>query len=106
MKVQRYQYVTVGQPLIDILSDKDLELELVAPSRWLAWLQPGERFIVRVDELERTFPAIVTRIGARIDPVSQTIKIYARIDGVYPELRTGMSGLAQFSRTEPVAQRP
>ncbi|MCB8820582.1 efflux RND transporter periplasmic adaptor subunit [Microvirga rosea] len=105
-KVQRYQYVTVGQPLLDILSDKELELELVAPSRWLAWLQAGEKLSVRVDELERTFPAIVTRIGARIDPVSQTVKIYARIDGVFPELRTGMSGLAQFSHTGLAAQQP
>lgn len=106
LKVQRYQYVAVGQPLIDILSDKDLELELVAPSRWLAWLKPGEAFKVRVDELERSFPAIVTRIGARIDPVSQTVKIYARIDGTFPELRTGMSGLAQFARTGQAAQQP
>ena len=96
-KVQPFQYVTVGQPVIDILNDRDLELELLASSRWLSWLKPGATFVVRVDELGRDFPAIVTRIGPRIDPVSQTVKIYGRIDGEFTELVPGMSGLARLS---------
>lgn len=106
LKVQRYQYVTVGQPVIDILSDRDLEVELLAPSRWLSWLKPGARFEVHIDELGRAFPAVVARIGARIDPVSQSVKIYARMDGVFPELVPGMSGLARIAPgSDPVSQR-
>ena len=96
-KVQRFQYVTVGQPIIDILNDRDLEVELLAPSRWLSWLKPGTAFVVRIDELGRDFPAIVTRIGPRIDPVSQSVKIYGRVDGEFTELMAGMSGLARLS---------
>jgi len=105
-KVQRYQYVTLGQPIIDILNDRDLELELLAPSRWLSWLKPGAAFVVRIDELGREFPAIVTRIGPRIDPVSQAVKIYARMDGDFPELAPGMSGLARLSPRAEAAVRP
>lgn len=96
-KVQPFQYLTAGQPVIDILNDRDLELELLASSRWLSWLKPGAAFVVRIDELGRDFPAIVTRIGPRIDPVSQTVKIYGRVDGEFPELVPGMSGLARLS---------
>jgi RND family efflux transporter MFP subunit len=94
LKVRRYQYVSAGEPMLDIVSDHDLEVELLAPSRWLSWLKPGAAFAVRIDELNHDFPAVVARIGARIDPVSQSIKIYGRIDGDFPELIPGMSGLA------------
>jgi len=96
LKARRYQYVTVGQPILDVLNHRDLELEAIVPSRWLSWLKAGMPFDVRIDELDRTFPAVVTRIGGRIDPVSQSIPIYARIDGNFPELIPGMSGLARF----------
>lgn len=106
LKVQRFQYVTAGQPVIDILSDRDLELELLAPSRWLAWLKPGTTFTVRIDELGRDFPAIVAFIGPRIDPVSQSVKIYGRIDGEFPDLVPGMSGLARLAPRAEAAVRP
>lgn len=93
LKVHRHQYVSAGEPMLDIVSDRDLEVELLAPSHWLSWLKPGAAFAVRIDELGRDFPAVVTRTGARIDPVSQSIKVYARIDGQYSELVPGMSGL-------------
>ncbi|MBB4574634.1 efflux RND transporter periplasmic adaptor subunit [Rhizobium lentis] len=100
LKIRRYQYVSAGEPMLDIVSDHDLEVELLAPSRWLSWLKPGATFAVRIDELNRDFPAVVTRTGARIDPVSQSIKIYARIDGDFPELIPGMSGLALIAPPE------
>lgn len=96
-KVKRHQYVTVGEPVIDILSAEALELELLAPSRWLSWLEIGSGFSMRIDELERGFPAVVTRLGARIDPVSQSVKIYARVEGDTADLLPGMSGIAHFS---------
>lgn len=96
LKVQRYQFVSLGQPVVDILSDRELEVELLAPSRWLAWLKPGSKFVVHVDEQDKDIPAIVTRIGARIDPVSQSVKIYARVDGEFPDLVPGMSGIAKL----------
>ncbi|MBZ9872322.1 efflux RND transporter periplasmic adaptor subunit [Mesorhizobium sp. BR1-1-9] len=100
LKVHQYQYVSAGEPMLDIISDHDLEVELLAPSRWLTWLKPGATFALRIDELNRAFPAIVARTGARIDPVSQSIKVYARIDGKYPELIPGMSGLALVAPPE------
>lgn len=91
-RVREQQFVQAGQPLLDILDDSVLELEFLVPSRWLAWLKPGHVFQVRIDETGKSYPARIQRIGARIDPVSQSIKTVATIDGSFPELIAGMSG--------------
>lgn len=105
-KVQRFQYVQAGQPVIDIVSDRDLEVELLAPSLWLSWLRVGTGFTIHIDELGEAFPATVTRLGARIDPVSQSVKVYATIDGASSVLLPGMSGLASFAVQAQSAVRP
>ena len=91
-KVRSQQFVQAGQPLLEILDHSALELEFIAPSKWSAWLTRNYRFTVKVDETGKTYPAKVTRVGARIDSISQTVKFAAVIDGDYPELAPGMSG--------------
>lgn len=91
-KVREQQYVQAGQALLDIIDDSVLELEFLVPSRWLAWLKAGGRLQVQIDETQKTYPARFTRIGARVDPVSQSVKVAAAIDGRFPELIAGMSG--------------
>jgi membrane fusion protein, multidrug efflux system len=95
-KVQQFQYATPGQPLLEILDDRSLEIELIAPSRWLAWLKPGYGFAVHIEETDKTYPASITRVGGRVDPVSQTIKIFGEIRGEAAELMAGMSGRANI----------
>lgn len=91
-KVREQQYVQPGQALLDILDDSVLELEFLVPSAWLGWLKVGASFQVEIDETRKTYPAKFIRIGARIDPVSQSVKVAAAIDGKFPELIAGMSG--------------
>ncbi|SNS78768.1 MULTISPECIES: efflux RND transporter periplasmic adaptor subunit [unclassified Azospirillum] len=95
--VQRWQYVGEGEKLLEILDDKDLELEMIIPSRWLTWLKPGHPFSLRIDELGRDVPAQITRVGARIDPVSQSVKVYGRISGKDDGLLPGMSGIVNIN---------
>lgn len=91
-KVREQQYVQPGQALLDILDDSALELEFLVPSVWLRWLRVGGGFEVQIDETRKSYPAKLTRIGARVDPVSQSIKVSATISGRFPELMAGMSG--------------
>jgi membrane fusion protein (multidrug efflux system) len=91
-KVREQQFVQPGQALLDILDDSVLELEFIVPSRWLAWLKAGYAFQVQIDETGKTYPAKVQRIGARVDPVSQSVKLSGAIAGSFPELIAGMSG--------------
>lgn len=91
-RAREQQFVQSGQPLMDIFDDSSLELEFLIPSSWLAWVKPGVAFEVQIDETRRTYPARFTRIGARIDPVSQSIKVGGAITGRHAELIAGMSG--------------
>ena len=96
-KAREQQFVQPGQALLDIMDDSSLELEFLVPSSWLVWLRPGHAFQIQIDETRKSYPARFIRLGARIDPVSQSIKVTAAIDGRYPELIAGMSGRAQIS---------
>ena len=95
--VAEHQYVNTGTPLLDILGSEQLELQMIVPSGWLAWLKPGLDFTVHVDELGRAYPAKIIRLGARIDPLSQTIPVTGKLSRPAPELLAGMSGWASIT---------
>ncbi|NPT55209.1 efflux RND transporter periplasmic adaptor subunit [Paraburkholderia elongata] len=91
------QFAEAGKPIMTILDTSHLELKMIVPSKWLAWLKPGHPLTVRVDEVGKTYPASVARIGARVDPVTQTVDVTASLDGHAPDLLPGMSGWASFA---------
>ncbi len=99
--VAAHQYVTPGNALLDIIETSQLELQMIVPSKWLAWLKPGAVLTVQVDELGKSYPAKVQRLGAQIDPVSQSIAVVGVIDGNQPGLLAGMSGWAVFAEPRP-----
>lgn len=98
--VQAFETVAPGDPLIGVLDDSVWELELVIPSAWLSWLQVGQAFNVTVDETGKSYPASIVRLGAQIDPVSQTVNVYGHFDDASApaELIAGMSGTAHFTQ--------
>lgn len=96
-KVHEDESVTDGQPLIRILDDTGFRIEVIVPSSWLSWLRRGTRFRVHIDDLGRDCRARVTRIGARVDPTSQSVRLRARIEGSSRGLLAGMSGSAEFA---------
>jgi membrane fusion protein (multidrug efflux system) len=93
-KAHEFEYATPGQPVLDVLDDRALEVELTAPSRWLGWLKPGASFQVTIDDTGKTYPGKVTRLGGRVDPASQSVKVIGEITGDAPGLMAGMSGHA------------
>lgn len=99
-KVRAQQYVQAGQPLLDILDKSSMELEFVAPSIWSPWLTEGYKFEIKLDETGKSYPAKITRVNGKIDPVSQTIKVAAVIDGEFKEIAPGMSGVLAITPPE------
>jgi membrane fusion protein, multidrug efflux system len=93
-----HQYVAEGQSVMEILDDRTLEVEMVLPSQWLRWLAPGLGFEVRIDEIGGSFPATVDRVGARVDPVSQSVRVFGVIASQDSRLMAGMSGVAVFAQ--------
>ncbi|MBF0145556.1 MAG: efflux RND transporter periplasmic adaptor subunit [Magnetococcales bacterium] len=91
-KGREHQYLQAGQPVLDILDDSRLEVEFIAPSSWLSWIKPGLEFVLHADETGMEHPARIIRLGARVDPVSQSIKITGQLTGGTDGLLVGMSG--------------
>lgn len=91
---------TTGTPLIKIHRESNLELKLIVPSNWLSWLTPGTPFSIKIDENGKTHKAKVLRIGATVDPVSKTIRVIGRFDGIPKNTLPGMSGYASFTPVE------
>lgn len=81
-----------NEKLLRIVSDGPLELHVVVPSRWLTWLKPGADFDVKVDETGDLVRAVVQRVSAAVDPVSQTVKIVATVPKTPAMVLPGMSG--------------
>ncbi|WP_130471854.1 efflux RND transporter periplasmic adaptor subunit [Candidatus Magnetaquicoccus inordinatus] len=96
-KVREHQYVQAGQALLDILDDSSMELEFIAPSSYFSALRPGSPFQIHVLETGKSYPAQITRLGAKVDSVSHTIKVVGVLNTANPELLAGMSGRVQLS---------
>lgn len=100
--VETHQYVPQGKPLFDIVDTQRPEVKLLIPSKWLAWIAKGTRFKIHVDDLNIDVDAKVTRLGARIDPVNQTVSLFGEVATPVETLLPGMSGWAVF--TQPKAK--
>lgn len=89
-----FQGVTVGAPLLEIVSDAPPRVKLNVPSAWLSWLKSGAQFEIDIEETGKRYAAQLRQINGRVDPVSQTIAVEAQLLKNDPELLPGMSGPA------------
>ncbi|AQU89171.1 efflux transporter periplasmic adaptor subunit [Komagataeibacter nataicola] len=96
--VHNYQYLSAGTPMLEILDDISLELSMIVSSMELRHLQPGTPFRVHILETDATYPATVSRVSGKVDPVSKTIKVYGKLTQAAPDLLPGMTGEARFGQ--------
>lgn len=85
------------RPIMQIVSDQDLEIEMLLPADWLRWLKTGEKFTMKVEENAESITAEVAQISPVVDPVSQTIKVVGRFTGDRRGVLPGMSGPVSFT---------
>ncbi|MEM7047314.1 MAG: efflux RND transporter periplasmic adaptor subunit [Pseudomonadota bacterium] len=89
---KQYEYVEIGQPIIELISNAPPKMMIVLPSSWLAWLEVGTALDVTLDEIPGTHGAKISKLGVRVDPVSQLVEVEAEF-GQHPAgLIPGMSG--------------
>lgn len=98
--VNAHELPQPNRPLMMIVSDRHLEIEIIVPSRELPRLSTGVTFEFTVDETRRAYAAHVLRAGGAVDPVSQTAKIYATFSHVFDAVVPGMSGTALITFVE------
>ncbi|MBU2713458.1 efflux RND transporter periplasmic adaptor subunit [Zooshikella harenae] len=99
--VNEHENVTYGTPLISIIDNEPLKLDLFVPSGWLNWLSVGKHFQLTIDETRKNYQAVIKKIIPKVDSASQTVAVKALIDNHQPlELIAGMSGTAYFPKGE------
>lgn len=91
-----HETVNFRDPLLEIVSEDDVEVRAFVPSAWLRNLHVGRRFKFTIDETGITVPARVIAIGAWIDNVSQLVEVRAIIENDSAKLIAGMSGSVFF----------
>jgi membrane fusion protein (multidrug efflux system) len=96
-KARAFQYVQVGQAILEVLDDSILNAEFIVPSAAVTTLKPGTSLQIAIDETRKTYPAKIARIGAKVDAVSHSVKVTAEIRGDFPELMAGMTGRVQMT---------
>ncbi len=94
--VDVFELPGANKPLLKIVKDGNLEIDLIVPSNWVVWLETGKRFEFAIDETGTAHEAEVARIGALVDPISRTIRVTARLLSHDHLVRPGMSGSATF----------
>lgn len=99
-RAQTFESVAQGAPLLDVVNNRNLEINLLVPSRLLSVLKPGLVFTFTPDETGKPLQAKVTRLGARIDESSQTLGLTGTLAHADNTLMAGMSGTAQFSEAQ------
>lgn len=95
-KAHAHESYSSGQPLLAILDDSSLEVEVLVPSSWLTWMKAETGFRLKIEENGQTVTGTVSKLGARIDQVSQTIKVYGSFGAKAGALIPGMTGEVTF----------
>jgi RND family efflux transporter MFP subunit len=93
-KMRAFEYAKPGQPILEVLDDSAIEVELTATARSLGWLKPGAPFQLRFDATGKTYPGKVVRLGPRVVSASQAVRATGEIIGDASGLLPGMSGRA------------
>lgn len=101
MKARAFETSTPNQPLMRLVDPDHLEIELIVPSVWLRWIRPGLEFRVKIDETETQHSAVVQRMAATVDSVSQTVKIMAIFPQDSQTILPGMSLTAELRQPAP-----
>jgi membrane fusion protein, multidrug efflux system len=96
--VREHEMPQAGAPLLRVVDDSKLEIDMIVPAVNLKWLKPGAEFSFRPDDSAGSFRGDILRVGAAIDPVSQTIRVTGRLEIKSGDLLPGQAGVVSFGK--------
>lgn len=96
--VHEYEYVGEQKELISIVGTKNLELNILIPSKNLSSIAIGQKISFVSDEKIGLADGVVIGIDPSVDPVSQTIRIRAKLSNFNKYIVPGIVGNAQFGK--------
>lgn len=101
LTINAHEIPATSKPFLEIVEERAFEIDLIVPSNWLRRIGAGTRFTFSIDETGRKYAAEVLRVGASVDPVSQTVKVIAGFLERDEKVLAGMSGSAEIALQEP-----
>ncbi len=102
LRINEHEVPPTGQAFISLVDESRFEIDVILPSQAVRNLDPGAPFQFRIDETGITHDAKLLRIGAVIDPVSQSIRAIGTFVSTGGRIIAGMSGSAHFAEVEGV----
>lgn len=97
LHLHAFETPVAGEPVIRLVGRDAFEINIIVPSTWLARIAVGTKLDIKLDETTVQHAATVRRIGAAVDPVSQTVQIIAAFDAPNARVLPGMSGDVTFN---------
>lgn len=91
-KVEVGDRITPTTAVVTLDDRRELLVEIAIPEEYLARVAIGQKLIARTPTFpDRAFEGVVERIDTRIDPVSRTVMVRAKLPNDHDLLRPGMS---------------
>ena len=92
-EVHPHERAEPGMPLMRIIGADRFEAEIVAGADWIGTVEPGDQVQIALDQGPAIVNATVRALAPEMDPVSQTVTVYARVNAT-DDLSAGMTGTA------------
>lgn len=91
LRVSRGSLVTPGTVITTLDQVREMQLDFAVPEAYLSTLAPGQAVHARsVAYPDEVFTGVVDSINTRVDPVTRTVMVRARISNEKGRLRPGM----------------
>jgi RND family efflux transporter MFP subunit len=98
-RVEVGDYVTPGQPVIDLVDASTLKVRAPAPAADVPYLEVGAEVAIRVDAFPgEVFAGRLVRLGAELDPRARSLDVEAEIANRDGRLKPGMSARLEVPR--------
>jgi RND family efflux transporter MFP subunit len=91
-----HESVNLMAPLLKVAKRGTLEITIIAPAAWLPQLKPGQAFTFAAASTGQKAEGKLTRLGASVDPASQTTELRGEIAAESSGLKPGMAGSVTF----------
>ncbi|MDX1742729.1 MAG: efflux RND transporter periplasmic adaptor subunit [Ruegeria sp.] len=97
-KLRTFATVQQGEPIVTLVDNADLFVELIVPLQWIEGIEVGQEITFTPDYTDRPYTAIIDFVSPVADPVSQTIRINAALQTGGKPPKIGTSGIVDFRR--------
>lgn len=96
--VREHEYAGEQKELMEIVGTRRLELDILVPSKLISSLSMGQKVTFLSDETSQRAEGVVIGISPSADPISQTIRVRAKLLHFGSHILPGTVGNAQFGR--------